>query len=61
MTPRQYLQDLRLEEASRLLKSPDHNSVTEIAFSCGFNSSQYFSNSFRKRYGRAPNASRGLA
>ncbi|GAA3068436.1 hypothetical protein GCM10010520_15140 [Rhizobium viscosum] len=55
MTPRQYLQHLRLEEASRLLKTPGRNSITEIAFSCGFNSSQYFSNAFRKRYGHAPN------
>lgn len=55
MTPRQYLQHLRLEEASRRLKIPGRGSITEIAFSCGFNSSQYFSNAFRKRYGYAPN------
>lgn len=56
MTPRQYLQHLRLDEASRLLKMQGRGSITEIAFSCGFNSSQYFSNAFRKRYGLAPNA-----
>ncbi|MGA3248162.1 MAG: AraC family transcriptional regulator [Paraburkholderia sp.] len=56
MTPRQHLQHLRLEEASRMLEMPGRSSITQIAFSCGFNSSQYFSNAFRKRYGHAPNA-----
>ncbi|WP_158032208.1 AraC family transcriptional regulator [Rhizobium rhizosphaerae] len=54
MAPRQYLQHLRLEQASRLLQEPRNASVTEIALSCGFNSSQYFSNAFKKRYGHSP-------
>ncbi|OHV82899.1 hypothetical protein LCM4573_18265 [Rhizobium sp. LCM 4573] len=54
MTPRQYLQHLRLEQASRLLQAAQKTSVTEIAFTCGFNSSQYFSNAFKKRFGYAP-------
>jgi AraC-like DNA-binding protein len=39
-----------------MLEMPGRSSITQIAFSCGFNSSQYFSNAFRKRYGHAPNA-----
>ncbi len=58
MAPRQYLQHLRLEQASRLLREPHNTSVTEIALSCGFNSSQYFSNAFKKRYGHAPSHAR---
>ncbi|MFD9899191.1 helix-turn-helix domain-containing protein [Mesorhizobium sp. NPDC059025] len=58
MTPWHYLQHLRLEEASRLLANSNRQSVTEIAFSCGFNSSQYFSNAYRRRYGCAPTISR---
>ena len=58
MTPRQYLQHLRLEQASRLLQAAQETSVTEIAFTCGFNSSQYFSNAFKKRFGYAPTSLR---
>lgn len=54
MSPVQYLQHLRLEQAATLLRMPGRASVTDIAFSCGFNSSQYFSYAFRKRYGHAP-------
>lgn len=54
MTPRQYLQNLRLEQAYQRLAAEGSESVTEIAFACGFHSSQYFSNSFRKRYGFSP-------
>ena len=54
MTPRQYLQHLRLERARGLLAGADAGSVTDIAFACGFNSSQYFSNAYRKRFGEAP-------
>jgi AraC family L-rhamnose operon regulatory protein RhaS len=61
MTPKQYLPHLRLEEASRRLNEPGGGSITEIALSCGFNSSQYFSNAYRKRYGCAPNTIRRKA
>lgn len=54
MSPLQYLHHLRLEQAAAMLRRPDRGSITEIAFRCGFNSSQYFSNAFRKRYGHAP-------
>lgn len=53
-SPVQYLQHLRLEQAANMLRMPGRASVTDIAFSCGFNSSQYFSYAFRKRYGHAP-------
>ena len=53
-TPRQYLQHLRLDHARGLLSGNYPASVTDIAFACGFNSSQYFSNAYRKRFGEAP-------
>jgi AraC family L-rhamnose operon regulatory protein RhaS len=54
MTPMQYLQNLRLEQARRQLINESALSVTEVAFACGFNSSQYFSSAFRKRFGLSP-------
>lgn len=54
MAPMQYLQNLRLEQARRQLINESALSVTEVAFACGFNSSQYFSSAFRKRFGLSP-------
>ena len=54
---REYLIDLRLENAERLLTLSRMN-VTEIAFSVGFSDSNYFSNLFKRRYGVSPLAYR---
>lgn len=45
-TPMEYLSRLRLERARTLLRETDL-SITEIAFTCGFNSSQYFAKIFK--------------
>jgi AraC-like DNA-binding protein len=44
-TPIEYLTDIRIERAKRLLKGTDKN-LTDIAFDCGFSSSSYFSHCF---------------
>ena len=49
----QYLQDLRLEEACRLL-ADTRRAVTDIAYSCGFPDSPSFCRIFRKAYGQTP-------
>ncbi|MBF6595053.1 MAG: helix-turn-helix transcriptional regulator [Thermaceae bacterium] len=54
MTPIEYLTFVRLETAARLLHKHPHRPITEIAFSCGFGSSQYFANSFRTHKGCTP-------
>ncbi len=54
VTPVDYLTRCRLEEASRMLAAHPDMSVTEIAFRCGFQSSQYFARTFRGRYGHSP-------
>lgn len=56
MSPLQFLQHLRLERASVMLRDAKRPSITDIAMACGFNSSQYFSYAFRKRYGCTPRA-----
>ncbi|WP_416387707.1 helix-turn-helix domain-containing protein [Enterocloster clostridioformis] len=34
----------------------EHNSsVSEVAYSCGFNDMSYFAKEFKKKYGKAPN------
>lgn len=52
-SPIQYLNRVRVAEAHRQLLT-SHSSVTEIAFACGFSSSQYFSTVFRQFYEMAP-------
>jgi len=52
--PIEYLNACRLDAAARQLKENARLPVTEIAFQNGFNSSQYFATSFRKRFQMTP-------
>ncbi|MCH2205185.1 MAG: AraC family transcriptional regulator [Lentisphaerales bacterium] len=53
LSPVQFLQHLRIETAQWLIRE-GRLSLTEIAFEVGFNSSQYFSNCFKKQIGLSP-------
>lgn len=55
-TPAQYIWSRRLEMCSRDLVDPSRagHSVSEIAFSWGFNDAAHFSRSFSKRFGVPP-------
>jgi AraC-like DNA-binding protein len=55
-TPSDYLRKCRLAACASLLENPARatTSITEIALSCGFNSSAYFSTEFRRAYGMSP-------
>lgn len=54
MTPMQYLQRLRVEKASDMLRADLRANVLEIALDCGFSSSQYFASCFKKITGLTP-------
>ncbi len=45
---------VRLQKAEQMLKERGTRSVAEIAYSCGFNDSNYFSDKFRRTYGMSP-------
>lgn len=53
VSPKQFLDDLRLERAKRLLRASDQ-SVKEIAIGCGFGSESYFSRVFKQQLGQPP-------
>jgi AraC-like DNA-binding protein/uncharacterized cupin superfamily protein len=53
-TPAQHLRRLRLNKAARLIRENPARSVTEIAFACGFASSQHFSTAYRSEFGVPP-------
>ena len=57
-TPIEFLTRCRVEAAAKLLRSSQGHSITDIAFECGFQSSQYFATVFRRETGRTPGAFR---
>lgn len=54
VSPTEYLTRCRVDAAAELLLKQPEMSVTEAAFACGFQSSQYFATVFRQRLGHAP-------
>ncbi|MBU3665081.1 MAG: AraC family transcriptional regulator [Chthoniobacterales bacterium] len=56
--PVEYLIRCRLDAAAAMLRAEPAIRITEIAFRCGFHSSQYFASAFRKRFGCSPGEAR---
>lgn len=52
-TPLSYLKNFRMERASEHLRGTE-SSVTDIAFACGFEDSNFFAREFRKASGYSP-------
>ena len=50
----EYIMLVRLQHAERMLKEHTKASIAEIAYVCGFNDSNYFSNKFKSIYGLSP-------
>lgn len=50
----EFLSLIRLQHAENLLKNRGTKSISDIAYSCGFNDSNYFSDKFKKTYGKSP-------
>ncbi len=52
-TPHDFIRNLRLKQAARLLSRKGQN-ITEVMYRCGFNSTTSFSTMFKKMYGLSP-------
>ncbi|MBE6777272.1 MAG: AraC family transcriptional regulator [Ruminococcaceae bacterium] len=50
----EYLSILRLKKAESILRRNQTQSISDVAFSCGFNDSNYFCEKFKKVYGVSP-------
>ena len=50
----EYLTMVRLQKAEQMLKSEKGRSIASIAYECGFNDSNYFSEKFKRSYGVSP-------
>jgi len=55
-TPIEYLMRCRIDAAKKRLGAEPDRSITEIAFACGFQSSQYFATRFLHQTGQSPRA-----
>jgi len=53
-TPLDYLAEYRIQRAVTLLRQQPALRITDVAFDCGFQSSQYFASVFARRMGCAP-------
>ena len=54
----EYLTLVRLQRAERLLEEEPGMSISEVAYACGFNDSNYFSHRFKQAYGYSPKKQR---
>jgi DNA-binding response OmpR family regulator len=52
-TPHNFIKNLRLKQAARLLEDPKQ-SITEVMYACGFSNSASFSTMFKNMYGMSP-------
>ena len=59
MTFKEYLTKTRIEEAKSLLISSEE-SITEIAYECGYNNSNFFGDVFKKAVGMSPSSYRKM-
>ncbi|MFQ5447140.1 MAG: helix-turn-helix domain-containing protein [Saprospiraceae bacterium] len=54
LTPNEYLREVRLQAARRMLETKKHTSVKAVAFAAGYHKVKHFSTIFRQRFGRPP-------
>ena len=54
MSPVDYLTRCRVDAAAAMLTKERNRNITDVAFACGFQSSQYFSTVFRSHSGCSP-------
>ena len=50
----EYVTLIRLQKAEHMLKNEPSRAITEVAYACGFNDSNYFSYKFKKTFGLTP-------
>ena len=56
LTPREYILEIRLQEARKFLEQGTYDSVKAVALTVGFKDVRYFSGKFRDRFGRLPSS-----
>lgn len=59
LSPVQYVQEMRLDEARRLLENRSYDSIAKVASKVGYEDARSFSRSFRQRFGKLPSEMMG--
>ncbi|MBQ8409775.1 MAG: AraC family transcriptional regulator [Clostridia bacterium] len=59
-TAMEYINQLRMDKAEKMLMKTEMT-VTEVAFSCGFDDANYFSRMFKKIKGKSPQSVRNVS
>ena len=54
LTPNQFIQEVRLNEARYLLENRHYDSIAQVAIKVGFADTRSFSRSFKQRFGKLP-------
>jgi signal transduction histidine kinase/DNA-binding response OmpR family regulator len=54
LSPIQYIQEVRLSEARKLLENRTYNSVAQVASKVGYDDARSFTRSFKQRFGKLP-------
>lgn len=54
LSPVQYLQEVRLDEARRLLENRTYDSIAQVAAKVGYDGARSFARSFKQRFGKLP-------
>jgi DNA-binding response OmpR family regulator len=54
LSPLQYIQEVRLNEARRLLENRAYNSIAQVASKVGYDDARTFARSFKQRFGKLP-------
>lgn len=52
-SPKKYIGKMKLEKASKMLKSPDYR-ISDVAYDCGFETISTFNRSFKSHFGKSP-------
>jgi transcriptional regulator GlxA family with amidase domain len=61
-TPMSFLQRVRLEQARRMLQTPDETtSVTAVGLWCGFHNAGHFARYYRQAFNELPSATLAMA
>jgi len=54
LTPKQYIQEMRLNKARQLLEERQYSTIAKVAYAVGFSDAKTFSQRFKQRYGKLP-------
>jgi DNA-binding response OmpR family regulator/anti-sigma regulatory factor (Ser/Thr protein kinase) len=54
LSPLQYLKEVRLEKALRILENKQYNSIAKVAYEVGYADPNSFTRAFRLRFGKSP-------